>query len=433
MSYMDEAKLFVEELPYRQGEYAGRNWGHPWHSLCSYHGKLKPAIAHLLIQQFTKKGDIVLDPLCGVGTIPFEACLQGRIGIGNDLSRMAYAVTKAKVEHPKRENVDIIVKQLEEYMEIHKKEYDVEPPKYSNFGFNGKIPDYFHKDTYHEVLAARDFFKEKDISAEEAMVLACFLHVLHGNRPYALSRNSHPLTPYKPTGEYVYKKVVEHIKNKIALSYKKIDLENMSLGKSLYGNFNDLNMERIGQVDAIITSPPFAGSIKFYIQNWMRLWCVGWEDMDFKSADEKFLEAKQKKSMDIYYDFFEMCDKVLKPNGKVILHLGNSKVCNMADELEKASEVSTNADFNEFLKLQAKALRTADPMLDAYADKKWATLQNTPLEFTITRENYSDEMTETVVENAELKALLDEAGIVPVAKDFLGGRVGIINKKGIIN
>lgn len=102
----------------------------------------------------------------------------------------------------------------------------------------------------------------------------------------------------------------------------------------------------------------------------------------------------------------------------------------MADELEKASEVSTNEDFNEFLKLQAAALRKADPMLDAYADKKWATLQDTPLEFTITRENYSDEMTETVVENPELKALLDEAGIVPVAKDFLGGRVGIINKKG---
>ena len=102
----------------------------------------------------------------------------------------------------------------------------------------------------------------------------------------------------------------------------------------------------------------------------------------------------------------------------------------MADELEKAAETSTNEDFNEFLKLQAKALRTADPMLDGYADKKWATLQDTPLEFTITRENYSDEMTETVVENEELKALLDKHNIVPVAKDFLGGRVGIINKKG---
>ena len=102
----------------------------------------------------------------------------------------------------------------------------------------------------------------------------------------------------------------------------------------------------------------------------------------------------------------------------------------MASELEKASELSTNKDFNDFLKLQAKALRKADPMLDGYADKKWAELQNTPLEFTITRENYSDELTETVVENSELKKLLDENNIVPVAKDFLGGRVGIINKKG---
>ena len=47
----------------------------------------------------------------------------------------------------------------------------------------------------------------------------------------------------------------------------------------------------------------------------------------------------------------------------------------IADELENASKVSTNKDFNEYLILQAKALRKADPMLDAYADKKWAELQ----------------------------------------------------------
>ncbi len=102
----------------------------------------------------------------------------------------------------------------------------------------------------------------------------------------------------------------------------------------------------------------------------------------------------------------------------------------MADEIEKASEVSTNADFNEYLKLQAKALRKADPMLDAYADKKWATLQDTPLEFTITRENYEDEMTGTIAENKELSELLEKNGIIPTPKDFLGGRVGIVNKKG---
>jgi hypothetical protein len=102
----------------------------------------------------------------------------------------------------------------------------------------------------------------------------------------------------------------------------------------------------------------------------------------------------------------------------------------IADELEAASKVSTNADFNEYLKLQVKALRTADPNLDALADKKWAELQDTPLEFTITRENYEDEITGSFIENKELTELLNERNITPVPKDCLGLRVGIINKEG---
>lgn len=102
----------------------------------------------------------------------------------------------------------------------------------------------------------------------------------------------------------------------------------------------------------------------------------------------------------------------------------------IADELDKAAETSTNKDFNEYLKLQSKALRSADPMLDAYADKKWATLQDTPLEYTITREQYADRMTGSVVENEKLNNLLKENGIVPQSKDSLGCRVGIVNKEG---
>jgi len=102
----------------------------------------------------------------------------------------------------------------------------------------------------------------------------------------------------------------------------------------------------------------------------------------------------------------------------------------MAALFDKAAEVSTNKDFNEYLHLQAKALRKADPMLDAEADKKWASLQDTPLELTLTRENYEDELTGTFIENPELKKLLEENKINPVPKDCLGLRVGIVNKQG---
>ncbi len=105
-----------------------------------------------------------------------------------------------------------------------------------------------------------------------------------------------------------------------------------------------------------------------------------------------------------------------------------------ADELEIAAKTSTNKDFNEYLILQAKALRDNDPMLDAYADKKWAELQeDAVLEFTISREQYADMLTGTVIENEELKLLLDENKIEPLAKDSIGIRIGIINKEGTEN
>ena len=102
----------------------------------------------------------------------------------------------------------------------------------------------------------------------------------------------------------------------------------------------------------------------------------------------------------------------------------------MADLFDKAANCSTNENFSEYLELQAAAFRDADPILDAYADIKWAELQYTPLELTITRENYLDELTGSFIENEELKKLLEDNDINPVPKDQLGFRLGIINKEG---
>lgn len=101
-----------------------------------------------------------------------------------------------------------------------------------------------------------------------------------------------------------------------------------------------------------------------------------------------------------------------------------------AYELLEAAKTSTNEDFNKFLFLQADALINDNPQIDANADKLWAKLQYTPLEFTLTRESYDDRMTPSVNENKELKALLEAHDIVPYAKDSFGVRVGIVDKEG---
>ena len=337
-AFLAEAKNFITAMPYKQAPYSGRNWGHPWHSLCSYHGKLKPAIAHFLVKSFTKPGDIVVDPLSGVGTIPLEACLQNRVGIGNDLSELAFCVTKAKVEKAPLEDCLIVLNELQAYIESEKNSEFVasQSQKYENFGYNGKLPNYFHRDTFKEILCARYYFSHKinTLSSAEAMVFSCLLHVLHGNRPYALSRNSHPLTPYAPTGDFIYKNVAAHIKDKLLASYNKGEFDRYCYGKAIFGDYQELVKHNIS-ADAVICSPPFVDSIRFYMQNWMRLWLCGWEDADYKNAENVFLDQKQKKDFDVYKSFFKMCHDILKPNGKVILHLGKTEKVDMAEELSK--------------------------------------------------------------------------------------------------
>ena len=60
---------------WKKSNFAKQNWGNWFHSISSYVGRIKPAFAHHLINICSDEGDVILDPFCGVGTIPLEADL----------------------------------------------------------------------------------------------------------------------------------------------------------------------------------------------------------------------------------------------------------------------------------------------------------------------------------------------------------------------
>jgi len=91
--------------------------------------------------------------------------------------------------------------------------------------------------------------------------------------------------------------------------------------------------------DAIITSPPFLNSTRFYIANWMRLWFCGWEKDDFKSnTRDDYLEEMQAKSMSVYEKVFAKFSTLLKPGGLCVLHLGVVRKRDMGRELIPRAE-----------------------------------------------------------------------------------------------
>jgi len=72
------------------------------HDYFRYIGKFPPQIAHRLIVEFSKPGDLVLDPMCGGGTVLIESKLLGRRAVGCDINPVALIVARVSTRsiHP---------------------------------------------------------------------------------------------------------------------------------------------------------------------------------------------------------------------------------------------------------------------------------------------------------------------------------------------
>lgn len=328
---------FKNDIPYQKEPYSKRNWGNQLHSLCSYQGKLKPSIAHFLVNTFVPLQGKLLDPFSGVGTIPFEGKLNNNTSYAFDISLPAYYISSAKVGKLSREMIQNKIDLLDSFIKSSTLSID-EIHSYDNFGFNKKISTYYEKNTYIEILKARKYFNiVKPSDPNDMFIISALLHILHGNRPYALSRRSHPIVPYAPTGEEIYKNLIEHLSTKVN---KDLDfyVDNNYTGKVYLQDATDYWPAEIDQLDAIITSPPFFDSTRFYLANWIRLWFCGWNDSDFKKMPSKFVDERQKISFSVYDSIFLQARERLKNNGVFVLHLGKSYKCDMAEMLIDTSK-----------------------------------------------------------------------------------------------
>lgn len=331
-------KQFKTIVPHQQEPYSSRNWGHNNHSLCSYQGKLKPAIAHHLVKTFVPENGSILDPFSGVGTIPFEAALAGKMSYGIDISLPAYYISQAKVSMPIIEESYNYINALKQFI-AKKKCRKEELNEAQNFGFNKTLSEYYEEKTLKEILLARRFVKENyPKTPSEMLVVASLLHILHGNRPYALSRRSHPIVPYAPTGEFIYKSLIEKLTEKVDRVINEELPLNFKNGKIFNQDTTIIWPQEINNLDSVITSPPFFDSTRFYLANWIRIWFSGWSEKDFKHQPNSFVDERQKKDFAIYESIFRQSKERLKKDGVCVLHLGKSVKCDMAEELQKISK-----------------------------------------------------------------------------------------------
>jgi tRNA1(Val) A37 N6-methylase TrmN6 len=82
----------------RAGRYTQESIAHP--------AKMLPAIANHAIATYTKPGQVVLDPMCGIGTTIAEAARLGRTGLGIEYEHRWAVMARRNLELAKEQGTD---------------------------------------------------------------------------------------------------------------------------------------------------------------------------------------------------------------------------------------------------------------------------------------------------------------------------------------
>jgi site-specific DNA-methyltransferase (adenine-specific) len=236
-------------------------------------------------------GGTVLDPFCGSGTTLLEASLSGRKAIGVDLNPLALAISAAKIQNVSLEDV------LHRVLELAR--------EYPGAMDIGQVPDdlkiIFHPRTIAQLVYLKsvlDFIRPEDIFIRGAILGLMHGKVKKGGDSLYLSidmPNTFSMSP-----DYVRKFVKE---NKLKLlpadvfGKLRMRVSHLLRGGSaaatpaaivLGGDAAQLKMvlrsRGIDQVDAVITSPPYLGILRYGAFNWIRLWFLGLEPKQVDQA-----------------------------------------------------------------------------------------------------------------------------------------------------
>ncbi len=315
----------ISKLEWKQGKYALQSWGHSLHRIAPYVGRIKPPFAHFIIKYVSNRGDLILDPFCGIGTIPLEASLMGRNSIGVDINPYAIKIAKAKTEH--NLSLNQLVSIINE-IEVNTTEISID-----------NIPEWVKEYYNHETLKEIIYYLNKLEKEEHKFISGCLIGISQGHRPGHLSKPCAWTLPYKPRpddpGEY--RDVKSRLIEKVKRNYKD-EINNPGKISIIEGDSRYLTLED-ESVDHIVSSPPYYNTLDYINSHRLRLAICGVHGEEEKNklkiktiqTFKNYIEEMHKVILELH--------RVLKKDGYCIFvvgdHFKGNQVINTSEELAK--------------------------------------------------------------------------------------------------
>ena len=253
-----------------------------WAGIGPYYAMFPTSFADEVIQDYTRPGDVVLDPFAGRGTAIFSAAVQQRPAIGIEINPLGYVYANAKLNPG---NYKDVTRRLEELVE--------NANSYRQAAYS--LPQFFHlcfTDRVREfLLSARESLKWRR-SKTDRTLMALILISLHGKQHQSLSnqmRQSTAMAPEYCIRWWTEKGLAPPDIDPVAFIRKRIEwryvhgIPNIKdavvfLGDSLHKLptlARDVKENRRPRAKLLFTSPPYHNVTNYYYDQWLRLWLLG--------------------------------------------------------------------------------------------------------------------------------------------------------------
>jgi DNA methylase len=306
---------------------------HRFHALCSYFAMFPESFAEKWIDCLTKPNDVILDPFCGRGTLPFQALLMNRNSIGCDTNPVAYCISRAKTNAPP---VGWVLRRLNEIEDSYDPgtvldEVAALPPFFHHA---------YHPETLSQIIHLRGSVTYRS-TATDCMIAALVLGSLHGetDRSTRFLSNQMPHTiSTKP--DYSIRFWKQHrltaprretfklLREQAVFRYE----SGRPKGKSLifHIDMRDLpqktrNFDR--PIRCVVTSPPYFDVTNYSEDQWLRLWFLGEQPHPVRGPSSR---DDRHSSIDRYWsllaDMWRSLGCILERNSNVIVRVGARRI-----------------------------------------------------------------------------------------------------------
>lgn len=345
------------------------------HGLHPYPARMIPQIARRLIEKFSKRGDLVLDPFCGSGGVLVEAILLDRNSIGIDINPLACLLARVKTAPLDPKILIEVWKNLRESIENDLMLLRFEQIKVEIPDFSGTNISYWFKPYVIEELALIKKHLEKiEDSRIREFFYVCFsntVRLVSGTRKGEFKLYRMPKEEWEKFSPNVFKtfenKVNESIsrmgeffefvsRNKIRAKAEVFEADTRKL---LTNEFPEEGRRLTEEsVDLIVTSPPYGDSRTTVAYGQFSRYSLIWlgydkektleidkkslgdqirdKNLESRTLNEILAKISNKRRVREVKSFFvdlneclEKLYKVLKPKGFACFVLGNRTVDNV--------------------------------------------------------------------------------------------------------